>query len=151
METTIQKYLQIKLNWSDKIRLTNKTPIPPVVNCLYAAYGTSDIYGQDSLLYIGQTRSLSQRMSQHLEKGGTLSTITNLHISVGVFHGPYNDISKIMDVTEKLLINILKPSHNSANINEASKLAKQDMLVHVLNYGNRYKIPLEVSNVHFYR
>ena len=114
-------------------------------NTLYQAYGDSPIYGRDSLLYVGKTvREFEKRHKEHMMS--KLSRVNNSRYLVGKVSGL--DASIELNHIEGLLITMLKPSYNSANINDIDKaLKKKGEIVLVLNKGNRGIIPLEVTNI----
>ncbi len=50
-------------------------------------------------------------------------------------------------IAESLLIKMLKPSYNSFNIKDTHDLLKKNKKYILLNTGNRYALPLEVTNI----
>jgi len=135
----------IRINWLEKkdYRLDSINGEQNFENCLYQAYGDSPIYGRDALLYIGQTNNFKRRTVEHLKTD--FSRINNLSLIIGEIdtHIP---ISDALDISESLLITMLKPSYNSSNIKDTGELLKKDNKFLVLNLQNRGVLPLEVTN-----
>lgn len=139
----------IKVNWLEKTIYSHESLLNELnnENCLYQAYGDSPIYGRDVLLYIGQTNNFIRRTEEHLKTD--FNRINNLSIIIGELD--YLDLNKnqiknALDISESLLITMLKPSYNSANIKDTSKLLKLEDKYIILNLNNRGSIPLEVTN-----
>lgn len=154
----------IKINWLDK-GLTMKDVfiekeelvIPEEYrkkHVLYQIYGDSPIYGLNTLLYIGRTKHLETRIEQHIFS--KFSRITNFSIRFGELELQYLENQKtkqeILEIAETILITMLKPSHNSQNINNIHSEAQGENgeIYIILNTGNKGLIPLEVSNIWWY-
>lgn len=139
----------IKVNWLDKktYDLNSLSSEQEYSNCLYQAYGDSPIYGSDVLLYIGQTNSFRRRTEEHLKSD--FNRINNLKLIVGELNfQEYQNLttSEVLDISESILITMLKPSYNSSNIKDTNFKAKEGIKFLVLNLGNRNSLPLELSN-----
>jgi len=118
--------------------------IPDKSNVIYQIYGNSPIYGNDALLYIGQTVSSLRRIQEHLDF--SFNRIVNLSIRIGEINFGDNKVEDILDITESILITMLKPSYNALNIKDVSYKAKNEHYL-ILNKGNKGIIPQEISNI----
>jgi hypothetical protein len=139
----------IRFNWKEKISITNENRDDvgkryTNLNCLYQVYGNSPIYGNDALLYIGRTNNFEQRLEQHLNSD--FMRIPNLSIIVGKIDKECNDVPNFLEITECLLITMLKPSYNSFNVKDTGAKLKKGIKYLILNCGNRGDLPLEISN-----
>jgi hypothetical protein len=125
---------------------------------LYQAYGTHNIFGPDTLLYIGQAKEENQtfgvRMSQH-EKcddwiGGWASQEINIYL--GKFgsrlegeelKNAMNEWNYFINISECLLIHFCQPPWNTQHKNKISDDIGEETIIY--NYGKRHKLPLEIS------
>lgn len=112
--------------------------------CLYQAYGDSPIYGRDKLLYIGQTKSSLRRTIEHMKSD--FNRILNFSLYIGEIRFEESKREGILDISESILISLLKPSYNSSNVKDIRQVAKDESYL-ILNKGNRGAIPLECSNI----
>lgn len=116
---------------------------------LYAIYGNHFVYGNSVLLYLGkaQEQTFGKRLSQ--EKGWQYnSDADRVQVYVGRFGGhddPESDDtwSKIIDISEKLMIYAHAPALNSKNVNGLDHNAVRS--IHILNWGNVRSLLPEVS------
>jgi hypothetical protein len=120
--------------------------IPDKQNVLYQIYGDSPIYGSETLLYVGKTiRPVKERIQKHLDTN--FNRIINFSIRVGEFDFQQTDnIEDILNITETILITMLKPSYNAQNLKDIINIAQNTPYL-ILNKGNRGLLPLEVSNI----
>lgn len=82
----MENYLEIKINWSQKINLDNIIELENFQlnsknSLLYKIYGDSLLYGRDVLLYIGITVNIRNRFNAHLKS--TFGPVNNLKVSIG--------------------------------------------------------------------
>lgn len=114
---------------------------------VYQIYGKYLVYGSDVLLYIGKAdrQTFGTRISQE----GWLyqNDANNLKIYIGRLHGtqPVSEEvwSKEIDLAERLLLYVHKPSNNSRSI---SPLTDHELKhVHLLNWGHHRDLLPEVS------
>jgi hypothetical protein len=146
MESTDFKIIKIKWLEKKSYDLESIKTEQTYKNCLYQAYGDSPIYGRDALLYIGQTNDFIRRTTEHIKSD--FNRINNLSLIAGEveFQNQFESKEKILNAAEALLITMLKPSYNSANVRDTDGLLKGENKVLVLNLENRGVLPLEVSN-----
>jgi len=114
---------------------------------VYQIYGKHPVYGSDVLLYIGKAdrQTFGVRISQ--EGWLNQNDANNLNIYIGRLHGkqPLSEKvwSKEIDLAERLLLYVHKPSNNSKSI---SSLVDEELkYVHVLNWGYHRDLLPEVS------
>ena len=113
---------------------------------LYQFYGAHEVYGPQSLLYIGRAKEmkLGERIKQHNLDAWVGSSAT---IYVGRLCGKDLPRDKIwgeqIDKVERLLIYVHAPSWNSANIQDYGNVSD----LHVLNWGDRGQLLPEVSTL----
>ena len=115
---------------------------------LYQIYGTHNIYGPDTLLYIGksQKRTCSERFSEHKEWAEYEATSVDIYLGRlgGVDSTPSDrNWEDQIDQAERLLIYYCTPPYNSQGLNKLGKIPTTI----VLNYGKRKKLPHEFSNI----
>jgi len=112
-------------------------------NCLYQVYGNSIIYGENKLLYIGQTNAFKRRLIEHIETD--FNRILNLSFIIGRFEDENCNSKEILKLIENILICYVKPAYNSTNIKDIHPLSKEKSIL-ILNKGYRGSLPLECSN-----
>jgi hypothetical protein len=112
-------------------------------DCLYQIYGKSIIYGENKLLYIGQTNNLKSRTNKHLNL--EFNRVINLSLTIGKIEVNDSSPTVKLELIEGILICYVKPSYNSANINNIPRISKTDQIL-ILNKGYRGSLPLECSN-----
>lgn len=116
---------------------------------LYQIYGTHPLYGNDVLLYIGRTKNkkgfTSRLKNRWVIENGNDSD--NIKIYLGTIYSSDkaiadNEEEKLIDLSEVLLINALKPSLNSSNLQSVGKdYLSENYIVHNHNnYRNLYPI-----------
>jgi len=114
---------------------------------IYQIYGNHNIFGPDSLLYIGKARdhSFAERIPSHRY------WIEWESVPVRIFVGRLGGIERIdddtwgdmIDTAEKLLIYYTSPPYNSQCLESYGDI-KSTL---VLNYKNRYRLPLVVTTL----
>lgn len=150
MEKKIDFY-KVTLDWQ-KVEY-NSTPSKIGV---YQIYGTSPIYGVDTLLYIGQTKRFDRRHKEHFDNTlGFIGRQPNLtcrfaelpNITVGKMSR-----ALLLTAVEEVLIIMHKPSFNSQRLINISKPIKEitnEHLLYIQNHGERGMLNLEVTNYYF--
>lgn len=110
---------------------------------VYQIYGTSPLYGMDTLLYVGQAKNLSHRLKQHFEfKEGVIGRQPNKTCRFATVD------ESLLDVVEQTLIIMHKPSFNSAKLIKVSPGVK-DKAFYIQNHGERGMLNIEVTNFYF--
>lgn len=110
---------------------------------IYQIYGTSPIYGMDTLLYIGQTKSLKNRLKEHFEnKDGVIGRQPNKSCRYATLS---NDL---LNIVEQTLIAMHKPSFNSARLIQVSTGVKLRP-IYIQNHGERGMLNIENTNFYF--
>lgn len=114
---------------------------------LYQIYGSHPLYGNDVLVYIGRTKDKKGFQSRLkgrwvIEKG---SDTENVQIYLGTIFSDrkkIEDDSDLIDKSEVLLINAMKPAYNSSNIQSADEDYINDnfILYNEGNYRNLYPV-----------
>ena len=114
---------------------------------LYQVYGSHPLYGDGVLVYIGRTKdSFQSRLNSRwvIENG---SDAENVQIYLGTIFSDSKkieakNIDKMIEKSEVLLINAMKPAYNSSNIQSVQdKLLKQKFIIHNEgNYRNLYPV-----------
>ena len=118
------------------------------ISGLYQVYGAS-IYGLDSLLYIGQTKNLNKRLSQHLFGDTMISRQQNLSIRYALVDADQSanvSVDEMLDITESINIATHKPCLNSQSI--VTPYTKGLYLVQ--NHGERGVLNLQITNSYWY-
>lgn len=117
---------------------------------LYQVYGTHNITGPNTLLYLGQAiqQTFYERLEQH-KKEWLNYQYSDVEIYVGRLGGT-NKIGndkwgKHINMAEKLLIYFVLPPYNSSNLGTYGNFSN----VVVINLGKKHRLPVEVST--FYR
>jgi hypothetical protein len=137
----------IEIGWEGPISLdeTNKLFNPEDYG-IYQIYGTHNLFGSESLLYIGKAsqQTFAKRLSQH--ECWTRNEISEIKLYLGRLGGKENQVTeeweRQIDLAEKLLIFYCSPPYNTQNINWYGDI---DVHTIVLNLGKKNKLPLEVS------
>ena len=110
---------------------------------LYQIYGTSPLYGLDTLLYIGIADSLKKRLASHLQN--KLSFIGKQpNKTFRVAHCEKH----LLSIVEDILIVMHKPSFNSSRLINVSEKTK-DKYYYVQNHGDRGLLNIETTNYYF--
>lgn len=145
---------EIKIYWSgphsvNKVIAENNS----ATDCgVYQIYGSHNIYGPDTLLYIGRTcdNTFGGRLFDHQEEWiNWEGTPAGVYLGrIAGFKGTEEDDndewnSKI-DRAERLLIYFCTPPYNSKNIVSYGEM--KDTIL--FNYKQRGRIPVEVSTLY---
>lgn len=143
----MENYDLIEIGWEGPIGMSDTYKLcNPEDYGIYQIYDTHNIFGSESLLYIGKAnqQTFATRLSQH--ECWTKNEISETKIYYGRLGGITNietkEWERLINVAEKLLIFYCSPPYNTQNINWYG-----DLEVHtiVLNLGKKNKLPNEVS------
>lgn len=115
----------------------------PVESGLYQIYGTSPLYGMETLLYIGQAFNLKERISGHF--GSDKSFIGRQPNKTVRFATLPKDL---LTMVEETLIIMHKPSFNSARLINVSQKVKEKA-IYIQNHGDRGILNIENTNYYF--
>lgn len=137
----------IEIGWEgpftlDQVKKFNQ----PIDYGLYQIYGTHDLFGPGSLLYIGLAcdQKFSTRLSQHEWWLGY--EYSDIQIYIGRLGGLVDITMKEWEdqikTAERLLIFYTTPPYNSQNIQGYGDIAEHTI---VLNLGKKNRLPFEVS------
>lgn len=115
----------------------------------YCIYGRHPVYGADSLLYIGETKSvngakrdINQRFKEHLS--GRFWSHTELSVSIGV---PKKDVENdVLQALESILIAAHMPALNRKHIDGSNELSKNCL---IRNYGFSRSLMPECSGAYW--
>ena len=110
---------------------------------VYQIYGSSPLYGIDTLLYIGQAKNLKNRIRFHLgDKENVIGRQANLSCR-------YACVSEqLLDVVEQTLIVMYKPSFNSIGLKNVKPSVKEKGY-YIQNHGERGMLNFETTNYYF--
>lgn len=115
----------------------------PISSGVYQIYGTSPLYGMDTLLYIGQARNLNSRIRDHIDfKEGVIGRQANLTCRFAV--APKEQLN----IIEQTLIVMYKPSFNSIGLKNVSPSVKEKGY-YIQNHGERGLLNHETTNYYF--
>lgn len=129
---------KIILNWEKK----DYTSFP-TSSGVYQIYGSSPLYGIDTLLYIGKGISLKKRISYHLgDKENVIGRQANLSCRFATVP------AHLLDVVEQTLIVMYKPSFNSIGLKNVSQSVKEKGY-YIQNHGERGLLNYETTNYYF--
>lgn len=116
---------------------------------LYQIYGMHPLYGNDVLVYIGRTKNKngfkSRLKDRWVVNNGSDTENVQIYLgtifSDGIKHSN-KEINKIIDKSEVLLINAMKPAYNSSNIQSANdNFIKENFILHNEgDYRNIYPV-----------
>lgn len=115
----------------------------PAETGIYQIYGTSPLYGVDTLLYIGRAKNLQIRLAQHF--GGLNKTIGRQPNKSCRFAVVSEDL---YEAVEQTLIVMYKPGFNTGNINAISKKSTSRP-IYIQNHGERGMLNYENTNYYF--
>lgn len=115
---------------------------------VYQIYGTHNINGPNTLLYIGKVeeQTFSQRFKQHEDWLSWEPSELQVYVGrIGGIKQPDDEdwVQAIADA-ERLLIYYCAPPYNSSNINKYGDIESTI----ILNHGKKNALPLEVSTLY---
>lgn len=132
------KFEIITLNW-EKIDYKNI----PLTTGVYQIYGTSPLYGLDTLLYIGKAINLNHRIKGHFEfVEGTIGRQPNKSCRIAKVP------EELLTLVEETLIIMHKPSFNSARLINMSR-NPTNRAIYIQNQGDRGLLNNETTNYYF--
>ena len=115
---------------------------------LYQIYGTHNIFGPNSLLYLGKAeeQSFADRIPAHIEWIEWEPSSNEIYFGRLCSTEPMTEARDTewctdIDVAERLLIYFSSPPYNSKNIHSYGDITN----VIVINYKKRNRLPIEVS------
>lgn len=109
---------------------------------LYQIYGTSPVYGMNTLLYIGQAEDLKRRVPDHFDEKSTIGRQPSKTCRYTKLE------TELLTAVEDILIVMHKPSFNSSRLINVSKMTKEIPL-YIQNHGDRGMLNLETTNYYF--
>lgn len=110
---------------------------------VYQIYGSSPLYGIDTLLYIGKAINLNNRIKHHLgNKENVIGRQANLTCRYAT--APTN----LLDIVEQTLIVMYKPSFNSIGLKDVKPSVKEKAY-YIQNHGERGMLNYETTNYYF--
>ena len=145
METVKKDFEIIPLRWENAYFdwKTKNYNVFPNASGIYQIYGTSPLYGLDTLLYIGQAKDLRYRIKQHFESSESfIGRQPNKSCRYALL-----DPSSLT-IVEQTLIAMHKPSFNSANLINLHNDSKS-RFIYIQNLGERGILNIEVTNYFF--
>lgn len=110
---------------------------------VYQIYGTSPLYGMDTLLYIGQTKNLRNRVRDHFE---ITDSIIGRQPNKSCRYAKLP--CELLNIVEQTLIVMYKPSFNSARLIQVSPDVKA-RAYYIQNHGERGILNIENTNFYF--
>jgi hypothetical protein len=115
----------------------------PNLSGVYQIYGSSPLYGIDTLLYIGQAKNLKNRICCHLgDNENVIGRQANLSCR-------YAGVPEhLLDVVEQTLIVMYKPSFNSIGLKNVKSSVKEKGY-YIQNHGERGMLNFETTNYYF--
>lgn len=132
------QFIKITLDWikADYEAFPNESGV-------YQIYGSSPLYGIDTLLYIGQATNLRNRMQQHL---GDKTNVIGRQANLSCRYAKIDDV--FLDIVEQTLIVMYKPSFNSIGLKDIKPSVKQERY-YIQNHGERGMLNFENTNYYF--
>ena len=115
----------------------------PTDSGLYQIYGTSPLYGMETLLYIGKAENLKLRIKSHYKSEESfIGRQPNKTIRYAILS------LDLLTMVEETLIIMHKPSFNSARLIQVSQAAKTRP-IYIQNHGDRGMLNIENTNFYF--
>lgn len=125
---------------------------------LYQVYGTHPLYGSNVLVYIGRTKNKNGFKSRLKDRWviDNGSDTENVQIYLGTIFSDINqnysdkDLDNLIDKSEVLLINAMKPAYNSSNVQSANEdFIKDNFILH--NEGNYRSLYPVLDSKYFWK
>lgn len=114
---------------------------------VYQIYGTHNILGPDTLVYIGQAidRTFSKRLP---ERDWIKWDFAEYKIYIGRLGSSkpctLNEWNKDIDIAERILIDYCQPPFNSQCLNGLSESIESN--INILNFSKRFRLPLVITS-----
>lgn len=118
-------------------------------NGLYQIYGTHEVHGPDTLLYVGETttQGFEARIRQHEKEWLTVqASSAAIYLGRILSESPMGEpeLRQAIKDSEQLLIHFCSPPFNSTF---QGNISVQRTLL--LNFGYRHRLPFEVSTLYY--
>lgn len=141
----------VTLNWA-KIENDKVGSLDGILG-IYQIYGTSPLYGVDTLLYIGKSTNLKDRLSKHIRDGeSSIGRQPNKSVRFAPLPSEFlatKELSSvILTIIEETLIIMYKPSFNSDSLNNIYREATTSP-IYIQNHGDRGMLNYENTNYYF--
>lgn len=135
------EFQKVELDWKPiSIKDINELPHKTGV---YQIYGTSPLYGTNTLLYIGMAENLHARLQAHENNSESFITRQpNRSLRYATVE------ERLVKIVEAILIVMHKPAFNSQNMIEIPEIAKKERY-YIQNHGDRGMLNLEITNYYF--
>jgi hypothetical protein len=116
----------------------------PPSSGIYQIYGTSPLYGMETLLYIGQTVNLWQRIKDHMtSEKSFIGRQPNKTCRFATL------CPELLNIAEDILIAMHKPCFNSSSLIQVRQEVR-DKPFYIQNHGERGMLNIETTNYYFY-
>jgi hypothetical protein len=115
----------------------------PIESGVYQIYGSSPLYGIDTLLYIGQAKNLRKRINDHL---GNEENLIGRQANLSCRYAKVSE--HLLDVVEQTLIVMYKPSFNSTGLKNVHPSVREKGY-YIQNHGARGLLNYETTNYYF--
>jgi hypothetical protein len=148
METDIRINFEIlTLNWnlSELKNSDNNYDCIPNTSGVYQIYGTSPLYGMNTLLYIGRATNLKERAKSHFE---FLPSFIAKQPNKSFVYAEVSEENNLLIIVEGTLIAMYKPSFNSQGLINAHHTLKS-RAIYIQNEGYRGMLNFENTNFYF--
>jgi hypothetical protein len=138
------EFKKITLEWKRIDDIKKESIDIPKESGVYQIYGDSPTYGTNTLLYIGRSENLYDRIhSGHLgHENSFITRQPNKTIRYAVV-----DLADL-ELVESTLIVMQKPSFNSSSIASMDTISEEDA-IYIQNHGERGMLNLEITNFYF--
>lgn len=130
----------VELNW---VVIKELNVLNEKMSGVYQIYGDSPIYGTNTLLYIGKSDCLKNRLLEHDDnKESHIRRQPNISYR-------YAEVTpEILHIVESTLIVMNKPSFNSSSIAHINSFSREEA-IYIQNHYERGILPLEQTNYYF--
>ena len=124
-------------------------------NGLYQIYGTHEVFGSGSLLYIGKTQEFAERLASH--ESWLADEYDEVQVYLGTVQNSKYKLQNIAEfnnpvsAAEKLLVYFTSPPYNSHYIEDyKDQQAEEGKHTLVMNFGRKRSLPPEVSTLWYH-
>ena len=138
----------IEIKWEGPFTLEEISQFSSEIDYgVYQIYGTHNILGSDTLVYIGQAidRTFSVRLP---ERSWINWDFAEYKIYIGRLGSSQactvDEWNNDIDIAERILIDYCQPPFNSQCLNGLSETISNE--INVLNFSKRFRLPLVVSS-----